>query len=94
MRKKVDECEFLIQKAQKKTLSVDDVSRQLSMVDTKVRNLEGKFSDHVFSNEEVFEDMRTKVNHGETDRKYLVSRFDQLSNEFKKHKDEISVLKD
>jgi hypothetical protein len=46
------------------------------MVDTKVRNLEGKFSDHVFSNEEVFEDMRTKVNHGETDRKYLVSRFD------------------
>ncbi len=27
MRKKVDECEFLIQKAQKKTLSVDDLSR-------------------------------------------------------------------
>jgi hypothetical protein len=46
------------------------------MVDTKVRNLEGKFSDHVHSNEEVFDDMRSKVNHGETDRKHLVSRFD------------------
>ena len=58
MRKKVDECEFLIQKAQKKTLSVDDVSRQLSMVDSKVRTLEGKLMDHSHSNEEAFDEMR------------------------------------
>lgn len=64
------------------------------MVDNKVRALEGKFSDHVHSNEEVFEDMRAKVNHGETDRKFLVSRFEQLQNDFKKHKEEIAQLKD
>ena len=94
MRKKVDECEFLIQKAQKKTLSVDDVSRQLSMVDTKVRTVEGKLMDHSHANEEAFDEMRQKVNHGETDRKYLGSRFDQLMTEFKKHKEEIATIKD
>ncbi len=90
MRKKVDECEFLIQKAQKKTLAVDDVSRQVAMVDSKVRALEGKFTDHAHSNEETFDDMRGKVNHGETDRKFMASRFDQLLNDFKKHREEMA----
>ena len=32
MQRKVDECEFIVQKAQKKTTSVDDVAKQLSQL--------------------------------------------------------------
>lgn len=32
MQRKVDECEFIVQKAQKKSTSVDDVAKQLSQL--------------------------------------------------------------
>ena len=94
MRKKVDECEFLIQKAQKKTLSVDDLSRQISMIDNKIRVFEGKFNDHAHFSEEHMDELRQKVNHGETERKFLSSIFDQQQAEFKKQKDDIASMKD
>lgn len=42
MRKKVDECEFIMQKAQKKTSTTDDLAKQFAQMELKLRQFENK----------------------------------------------------
>ncbi len=42
LQRKVDECEFIIQNAQKKTTATDDLAKQLSNLEGKLRNFENK----------------------------------------------------
>ena len=60
-RKKVDEVEFMQQKAQKKTASSEELARGMAAIEVRLKQLEAKMSEQIQDAHDGVDELKVKV---------------------------------
>jgi hypothetical protein len=94
MRKKVDECEFIVQKAQKKTSTTDDLAKQMGQLEFKIRQSENKNYDTLNEITNRLDEIKWKLEGGEQERKLANIKLEQFSVQIRMFKDDLENMKD
>jgi hypothetical protein len=94
MKKKVDECEFIVQKAQKKTSTTDDLAKQLAQLEFKVRQAENKNYDQMTELHDRQDELRSKLEGGEQERKLASIKLEQFTVQIRMFKEDLENMKD
>lgn len=94
LQRKVDECEFVIQKAQKKTTATDDLAKQLSNLEAKLRTFENKNFEQVGELQDKLEEVRALVGTGDLERRSTQLKVEAFNGKVASFNDDLAHVKD
>ncbi|CDW76060.1 UNKNOWN [Stylonychia lemnae] len=94
IKRKIDECEFVIHKAQKKTAAQEDVHKKIEFNETKQKVYEIKVKENIDKLYHQQEVLQEKVDIVEQERSSFIMRVDNLSYELKKYKEDLLNMKE
>lgn len=94
MKKKVDEIEFIMQKAQKKTSTTDDLAKQIAQLEFKIRQAENKTYDQLTEMHDRQDEMRCKMEGDGQERKLASIKLEQFTVQIRMFKDDMDTMKD
>eukprot|EP00347_Sterkiella_histriomuscorum_P001564 403371548 len=94
IKKKIDECEFIIHKAQKKTASQEDVHKKIEFNETRQKIYEAKMKEAIDKLQHNQDVLTEKVDIVEQERSSFIMRVENLTFELKKFREDLIGTKE